>query len=290
MLLFIALISSAEVKAQMKPSRTDLPIAKSIFPTKNSREYSKKGAFYVHWGYNFSSYTKSNIHFTGEGYDFTLKGVKAADRPTKLSSVYINPKTVSIPQFNFHIGYHIKDNYTISIGWDHMKYVVGIPQTVKIDGYIGNTISEANIDASRFAGTYNDEEITLTEDFLTYEHTDGYNFASVAIERNDDIWVAKNQKQSLVMETGVDLGLLIPRSDVRLMGVGANHYWNVAGFGASAKVGVKFFFLKRLYLQGTFKAGFTHLGNVYTTGKEYSDRAKQNIGFFQQYIVLGVMI
>ena len=290
LLLLFTFISASNLAAQMKTKDNTATVGKSIFPIKNTRLYSKKGGFFIHWGYNFANYTKSNIHFTGQGYDFTLKGVSAADRPSKLDMTYIRPKTISIPQFNFHIGYNINDTYSVSIGWDHMKYVADIPQTVKIDGYISNTVSEANIDASAFAGTYNGEEILLTEDFLTFEHTDGYNFASVAIERNDDIWVAKNQNQSLAMETGIDLGLLIPRSDVRLFGTGANHYWNVAGWGASAKVGAKFFFTKRLYLQGSLKFGFTNLTNIYTTGKEYSDRAKQNIGFFQQYIVLGFII
>jgi len=132
-------------QSDINQSNTEGQIAKSIFNPKYSRTESNKGKIFFHWGYNFSSYAKSDIHFTGPGYDFTIHDVKASDRPTKLSMTYINPAKLTIPQFNFHFGYFIKDNYSISIGWDHMKYVVDIPQTVRISGYINEEISNPGI-------------------------------------------------------------------------------------------------------------------------------------------------
>ncbi|ADY52992.1 hypothetical protein Pedsa_2446 [Pseudopedobacter saltans DSM 12145] len=262
----------------------------SIFNPKNSKDYSNKGRFYVHWGYNFSFYSKSNIHFKGPGYNFTLHKVHAADRPSKLNWDYINPVEITIPQFNFHFGYYIKDNYSISLGWDHMKYVVNTPQKVTITGYIHPEISNPAIQTGAYAGTYDHEEFEIKEDFVTFEHTDGYNFATVSLERYDDIWVAHNKKQYLTMETGFDTGLLIPRTDATLFGVGKNHYWNVAGWGASAKVGAKFFFSKHFFLQGSFKSGFTNLSRIRTTGRKAFDNARQNINFFEHYYVLGFVI
>lgn len=263
------------------------PIAKSIFNPKYSRTESNKGKFYFHWGYNFSSYGKSDIRFKGTGYDFTLMDVKAADRPTKLSMTYINPATISIPQFNFHFGYFIKDNYSISLGWDHMKYVVDIPQTVRIKGHISPEISEPGIPTYGMAGTYNGEQVTLVDSVLQFEHTDGYNFASVALERHDDIWVSRTGKSYLSMETGAEVGLLVPRTDVRLFGVGENNYWNIAGYGAAAKVGLQYHFFRGLYLQTSFKTGWTDLNNIRTTGRNNIDKASQSIWFFENYWVLG---
>ena len=53
---------------------------------------------------------------------------------------------------------------TVSLGIDHMKYVMKNNQTVKINGEI-NT-------GGGFDGTYKNSEIVLTEEFLTFEHTD----------------------------------------------------------------------------------------------------------------------
>lgn len=262
-------------------------IGKSIFKPKNLRTESNKGKFFFFWGYNFSSYAKSDIHFTGPNYDFILHDVKAGDRPTKFGSTYFDPSRLTIPQFNLHFGYYIKDNYSISLGWDHMKYVVDIPQEVKITGYIGDEISTPGIPTGNRAGQYNGEKIMVDSAMLTFEHTDGYNFASVGLERYDDIINNRKGQQVLTMESGVDVGLLIPRSDVHLFGEGGNHFWNIAGYGASAKVGLHYRFYKGLYLQGNFKTGWTDLYNIRTTGRRGVDKATQQIWFFENYWALG---
>lgn len=278
----VVLIATSTLQAQEVG-----PIGKSIFKTKNQRTESNKGKFFAHWGYNFSSYNKSDIHFRGPGYDFTLHNVKAGDRPTKFGTTYFDPSRLTIPQFNLHFGYFFKDNYSISLGWDHMKYVMDIPQRVKITGFIEDHISDPGLPTGEYAGEYNGEYIEVGPDMLTFEHTDGYNFASVGIERYDDIIVNRKGKQVLTMETGVDVGLVVPRSDVHLFGEGKNHYWNIAGYGASAKAGVQYRFWKGLYLQGSFKVGNTQMDKIRTTGRNKLDRAKQNIWFFENYWVLG---
>jgi hypothetical protein len=90
------------------------------------------------FGDGTEQFSKSDIHFKGNGYDFVLHNVVAHDRPSDLSWDYINPKEVSIPQFNFRYGYFIKDNLAIVIAQDHMKYVMDQNQTVDITGNISD--------------------------------------------------------------------------------------------------------------------------------------------------------
>lgn len=260
---------------------------KSIFKQRSKRSFSRENHFFAYWGYNFSWYGKSDIHFSGPGYDFTLKDVVAKDRQSRLSIDYLNPGKLTIPQFNFRVGYFIKDNYSVSLGWDHMKYVVEVPQTVKVTGHISSGISSPAITTGIYAGTYKNTDLTIQPDFLTFEHTDGFNYASADLERYDDIWVSRSGSLALTMETGVGLGVVVPRSDVRLLGVGANHYWNVAGYGMSAKAGLKFYFAKWIYLQSNVKAGWTNLTNIHTTGRNNIDKAKQRISYLENYWVLG---
>lgn len=258
----------------------------SIFKV-SPRDYSRKGKFFVHWGYNFSWYADSDISFKGKGYDFVLKNVAAQDRPTKLSWTYINPAEISIPQFNFHAGYFIKDNYSISIGWDHMKYVIDVPQQVKITGHIDEFVSEPGIATGTYEGTYSNDDLTITSDFLTFEHTDGFNYASVEVERYDDAWVSKSKKRTLTLETGLGLGVVVPRTDVRFFKVGQNNYWNLAGWGVSVKAGLKYYFSKQIYFQGNLKAGHTNLSDIHTTGRNDIDGASQKINYLENYWVLG---
>lgn len=285
--LFCMQLSFAQKSVQTNNDST-LNLPKSIFKVQ-ARDYSRQGKWYAHWGYNVSGYAKSDINFNGKGYNFTLKDVVARDRPTPLSATYIDPTRISIPQFNFHFGYFIKDNYSISLGWDHMKYVVDVPQQVKISGYIDATISEPAIPTGAYAGTYDNDDFTIQPDFLTFEHTDGFNYASVEVERYDDAWKAKKGKMYLTMETGLGIGAVIPRTDVRLLEVGQNNFWNVAGWGISAKAGAKLFFNQHLFFQGSLKAGYTDLSNIRTTGRNDFDKAKQRITFLQNYWVLGYL-
>ena len=288
LLLLSILTITAFAQSPTKTSAdSTLNLPKSIFKNVSPRTYSNKGKFYLHWGYNFSSYAKSDLRLYGKGYDFTLKNVVAHDRPTPLSSTYIDISRLSIPQFNFHFGYFIKDNYSISLGWDHMKYVLDVPQTVKITGTISPSISETAIDASAYGGTYYNADFTINPDFLTFEHTDGFNYASIEVERYDDAWRAKKGKMYLAMETGLGAGLIVPRTDVRLLGVGQNNFWNVAGYGISAKAGAKLFFNTHLFFQGSLKTGWTNLSNIRTTGRNNIDKAQQKISYLENYWVLG---
>ncbi|RZL36296.1 MAG: hypothetical protein EOO96_07300, partial [Pedobacter sp.] len=168
---------------ELKTSSTNnTPSSKSLFNPEHKRNFSRKGDFYFHWGYNSSWYGKSDIRLEGPNYDFTLHDVAAHDRQSKLDWDWLNPGLITVPQYNIRVGYFIKDNYSISIGWDHMKYVMDIPQSVAITGTIGPNITPENISTGALAGTYNGQTINVKESMLTYEHTDGFNYANVEVE------------------------------------------------------------------------------------------------------------
>jgi len=285
----LLLVFGYKVKAQDNTNTSEgtVKIGKSLFSNEVKRNFSRKGDFYFHWGYNHSWYGKSDINFKGPGYDFTLKDVTAQDRQSKLSWDYLNPGLISVPQYNIRAGYFFKDNYSISVGWDHMKYVVDIPQTVAVTGYIGEQVSDPGVPTGLYAGTYNGEMINVKSDMLTYEHTDGFNYANVELERYDDIWVAPSRETSLTLETGLGLGMMVPRSDVRLFGQGRNNNWNVSGYGFSAKMGLKFYVTKGFYLQNTTKVGTTNLKNVHTTGRNDVDKASQKINYVENFFAAG---
>ena len=253
----------------------------------------RKGTWYLSWGYNRSTYANSDIHFVGPNYDFTLEKVVAKDFPTPLSEfgTYVNPSLLSIPQFNFHAGYFINDKWAISIGWDHMKYVMVNDQLSSITGNIGAQVSNPTIDVNpSYVGTYNHSPFTINStDFLTFEHTDGFNYASIEAENYQPIWKGKKKSLQLDWMNGFGAGLIVPRSDVRLFKVGANHFWNVAGAGASVKTGLRLNFSKLLYFEAVVKAGTTRLWDIRTTGRKV-DHAEQSISYVEGYGALGFTI
>jgi hypothetical protein len=245
-----------------------------------------KGTFYLYWGWNQAQYSKSDIHFTGNNYDFTLKKVIARERQTPFNlKIYLNPTQLTIPQVNYRMGYFVSDHYDISFGVDHMKYVMKRGQTVAIQGSLKNT-------GTKYDGVYNGENIVLSPDFLTYEHTDGLNYINLEVNRHDKIadlskYNIKNVHISLT--EGISVGGLYPRTDIKLLVNKENDEFHWAGYGIAAKVGLNIAFLKYLFFQTELKGGFINMPDIRTTNSE-ADRAKQHFFFMQANVLFGFRI
>lgn len=230
-----------------------------------------KGRFFIYWGWNRETFSKSGIRFEGADYDFKLSNVVAHDRQTKFGLPYFNPFRISNPQYNWRVGYMISNHYSVSIGWDHMKYVVDSLQTVKMDGYINNTI-------------YSGQNQVLTKDFLQFEHTNGLNYINTEIRRIDKLYSTKNF--SINLTEGVGLGILYPKSDVVLLSKPENDEWHLSGYGASVVVGLNFTFFERYFVQTEFKHGYIDMPDIVTTNLS-ADKASQTFFFNQYNIVFG---
>ncbi|MGB0868057.1 MAG: hypothetical protein ACPG6V_01440 [Flavobacteriales bacterium] len=242
---------------------------------------SKKGQMYVYWGWNVTKYTDSDITFKGDDYDFTLKDVQASHRPTPFNfHDYFNPGQLTIPQFNFRFGYFFHNNYNVSVGFDHMKYVMKPFQTVKMDGYIENSGSD-------YDGVYDNVDQAMNKDFLRFEHTDGLNYANVEVRRVDELFKYKNVVLNATY--GLGAGLLIPRTNTTLLGKERYDEVHVSGWGSAAVVGLNLTFYERYFIQSEFKGGYINMQNVRTTKSE-SDVAKQDFFFSQLNVVFGVRI
>jgi hypothetical protein len=257
------------------PNITQDTIGKSWF-SDYRRSYSRKGSFYIQAGFNWTGFGESDINFDGPGYDFTLEDLSGHDEPYKLSL-----------QYNVHGGYFIRDNYSISLGFDHMKYVIDMPQQSRMSGQIDAQVSSPGIPSGQFEGNFDRQPITVTPDLLTLEYTDGFNYLSTHLSRYDDIWVSSNRKTSLALETGIGGGLVIPRSEVRLFGLGMNNKFNVAGWAGSVRGGLMLNFNRRVYFIVNLEAGYANMYRVHTTGRNDIDKASQKLNFLQNSYFIG---
>lgn len=244
-----------------------------------------KGKFYVYWGWNNAQYTKSDIRFKGENYDFTLDNVVAHDRQTPFGIKYFNPAEMTIPQYNFRLGYFFHNNWNVSFGIDHMKYVMDQDQYVNMNGTINN--------GSAFDGTYTNTSKQLTEDFLKFEHTDGLNYANIEIRRFDNLIhfpISKNGKGIDVNLTeGIGGGILYPKTNTTLMGQERHDDFHLSGYGVGAMVGINFTFWDYFFIQAELKGGYIDMNDIKTT-QFSSDKAQQDFFYSQQNIVFGAII
>ena len=241
-----------------------------------------KGKFFVFWGGNRDNFTKSDIRFYGSNYDFTIADVSAIDRPQGWHIDYINPANMTIPQTNFKLGYFINNHYSISIGTDHMKYVMVQNNVVPIKGFYPN------------AGAYNElagaNQVNLTPEFLTFEHTDGLNYVHSELARFDDIskvfHLPNTDKFQINLTEGIGAGLLFPKTNTKLLNKDRYDEYHVSGYGVSAKVGLNFTFFKHYFIQTELKGGYINMNDI-RTSFDPSDRASQSFYFFQKIIAFG---
>ena len=252
---------------------------------KTGSPYDNKGKLFISWGWNRSAYTRSDIHFRGQDYNFTLKDVVAKDRPTPFTLRYFNPSKMTIPQYNFRIGYYLTPKYSLSFGFDHMKYVMSQNQTVRINGSISAT-------GTSYDHQYVNEDIVLTDKFLQFEHTNGLNYLNLELRRTDHLLGRKELKVKNIdisLIEGFGAGILYPKTDVTLLNYERNDQWHLAGYGFDLIAGVKITFFKHFFVQGEAKGGFITMPDILTTNYP-DDHASQHFFFSQANVNLGVQI
>lgn len=254
--------------------------------TQNPEKYTahNKGKIYMFWAGNREKFSKSDIHFKGQNYDFTLYDVLAEDKPKGWHIDYINPGRVTIPQTNFRIGYFISDHYNISLGLDHMKYVMRQFETAKYSGYYPNPGS--------YGEYVSNDQIYLTEEFLTFEHTDGLNYINTAFCRVDDIskifGIKNTDKFQINITEGIGAGILLPKTNAKVMNMERHDDFHVAGYGVDIKAGLNFTFFKHFFIQTELKGGYINMPSIQTTYNSTKvDKASQDFNFIQTIVAFG---
>ncbi len=251
---------------------------------KTPKKYTEtnKGKFFISWGGNRESFSESDITFRGDDYHFTLYDVVAHDKPKGYHIDYVNPSRMTIPQTNFRLGYFVSDHYIISLGLDHMKYVMFQDKAVNFSGYYPKYGSYGEV--------LSNNQTLLTEDFLTFEHTDGLNYIHAEVSRFDDVsklfTIGNTDKIQINLTEGIGGGLIYPKTNAKILGKERHDDFHVSGYGVSAKVGLNITIFKHFYVQGELKGGYINMPDIRTT-YDPVDRASQEFFFFQRIIVFG---
>lgn len=254
-------------------------------PLENKFKTQKKGKFYFYWGWNKAQYSYSDIRFKGDNYNFTLFDVAAQDRQTGWDpSVYLNPGNMTIPQTVARVGYYFHDNWNLSLGIDHMKYVMVRNQLATIDGYI-----DLQNSFTQFNGIYDNEQLMISEDFLQFEHTDGLNYINIEISRVDNLgeffkWDSKKVQLNILESIGI--GVLYPKTNSTLLSKERYDDFHFSGFGVSLKGGINLTLFDHFFIQAEIKSGYINMSDIRTTTSN-ADSASQDFLFFQRNISFG---
>jgi hypothetical protein len=278
-LFFLFFVNIDVVLAQEKAPTTEFWTKKwSFFPKKT---IGKSNNWYFSWGYNRATFRKIDLHLQGADYDFTVYDVVAHDRPSVFTfRRYFGLTSLTIPQYNYRFGRKIGNNWWLSFGADHMKYVVDQGQIAKISGVISETISP------KYAGQYLQVPIILSEDFLRFEHSDGLSLMSLELDYT--FHLVRYGQFTLNFAPGFGGVWVVCRTDVAVFDDRLNTKFHIAGYSAQGKANFEIDWKNRIFFQYGLKMGYISLPDILIKTKSDSRRADQNIRFLERIGVLGV--
>jgi hypothetical protein len=233
----------------------------------------KKGSAFLNWGWNRAAYTNSTLKMKGDDYNLTLEKLAAKDRPTKFASKdYLRYDRITIPQTDLRVGYFLKDNVALVFGVDHMKYVMNQDQVAHVKGEIARN--------SKYKGTY-DQDMAISADFLTFEHTDGLNCLNVGIEVYKDLIKRENSRVKLHWIYGGMLGVMLPKTNVKFLDYERTDRFHVSGGDIEARTAIQALFLKHMIVRIEGDAGYINMPDIILHKSGINGKGKQNFAFAQ---------
>lgn len=245
------------------------------------KQITQKGSMYFLWGYNRSIYGKSDINFAGENYNFTIHKARAKDNPSRKAKTYFDPSTLSVPQFNIRVGLYTNSNWDISLGYDHMKYVMVNWQEAKLTGSI--PASENQYLNGEFDGEY----YMINDNIIHYENSNGLNYITAQAVYNKLFFRTNDRKFAIRGRLGMGMGAIVTQTDFNFNGQGYHTLLKLTGFGASIHSGVRFEFFNRFFAQSNFSTGAISLPHLQTIANT-NNYANQKFVYADWQLVGGV--
>ena len=258
-------------------AQTNAPAAvESKVQSAAARDAENAKKWSVYWGWNRSNYSNSDIHFWGQGHDFTIKNAQATDMQTDLSrlfDIYLHPANITIPQTNLRVAYQYNADTAIALNLDHLKYVMTIGQVAEVVG----TANGAVLSGTR----------EINDNFVAFEHTDGLNVISLEIEKQRPIDLFGPAFPARVFALA-GIGIVIPKSNVTMTVIGQtrNDEFHVAGYSAGLGAGLEIDFYKDFFFRTAYKFGYVNLPDVLTSAR--GDKASHQFTYNEILIAAGM--
>jgi hypothetical protein len=217
---------------KVKSPLIDLSKKSELVVQKLEQESGKQngGMIYVMWGYNRGYHSAADTTFHTPNGTFTIHDAVGYDRPTKFGIAYLDPTQMSKPQYNIRIGYQFNEKWAVEIGQDHMKWVFDPSRQYEITGDydkpLWGHVPFEQVKESGNAG------------FVLFEHTDGYNYVHAGPVFTKNLFTTKNDRFRVDASAGAGLGLLVPKTRVRIWDEAdgglrdVDNKFKVAGWGA----------------------------------------------------------
>jgi hypothetical protein len=266
---------------------TSLLLVFSLYSQKkfsNKKKVSNaKNTLFAYWGYNRSFYTKSDIRFKGQGYDFTLSNATASDNPSTDIKQYVNLKSITVPQFNTRIGYYYKDQWCISLGYDHMKYLFDNNNQVMMSGVVNEGVD------SLWSGIYENRPTITNANHFHYENSNGLNYIRLELMRSLKLYQTRDKLFAITGNFSFGSGMMLTISDFNFQQQFDRYKASISGFGFSSHLSIRFEFWRHFFIQPEFSGGWINLTKVKLRKSDPKAIAKHHFWYYQNNITIGAL-
>lgn len=251
-----------------------------LFATAQQKDKKRKHEFYFSWGYNKEWFTHSNLHISQPALsnDFTFKNIKGYDHPGWDGQLFT--KAISIPQYNYRIGYFIneKKGLAIEINFDHTKFIFGDNQLVHVKGTIGGKGYDGNV-------LFKENDAPGADSSSYYFLNNGANFLLFNILKR---WhFISNKKETIKIDALAKFGIgpVIPHVENKFFNQKANdEHFQVGGWNIGVEGAIRATFFNHVYLEYTNKLDYARYSGL----RIYQGTAKQAFGTYEMILNLGL--
>ncbi len=180
---------------------------------------------------------------------------------------------MSIPQYNLTIGCWLKGRFGIEIGHDHMKWVFDNSRTYEFSGnfspalYVHNPDAQYGWDGVKPV-TFDDVKQTGDATWLSFEHTNGYNYVFAALVFLQPIYHGPKGKLAFVSRLGAGAGVMIPQTSVHMHRdqawnwQGYDNQFHLVGGGGHASAGLRVTAFDRVFFEAIARTSLIKISNA----------------------------
>lgn len=235
---------------------------------------------YFSWGYNRNFHSNTDVKFTTADGTFTVHDTVGKDRPSPFSTeAYFNPSNISIPQYNMELGVMFNERWGIEAKQDHMKLVFDNSRPYEITGDYNRQVIITNEHPTnewdqQIPVDFSVAKANKDASWLSFEHTDGYNYVSLGAVYNQKLFETKKEKFKIDSRFGAGAGLMIPKTKVMMHQdrqwnwEGLDNKFHIAGGGVHAEAKLRFTFWNSIFLQVATRGTYIKVKDALVDGSE----------------------
>jgi hypothetical protein len=232
---------------------------------------SHRGEFYFSWGYNTEWYTRSNVKISQPDLanNYTFKNIRGHDH--KGWDEGLLSKALTIPQYNYRIGYFFNDknDLGIEINFDHTKFIFADGQQAHIKGIL--------------SGKAVDSSVNFSAPNFYYYLNNGANFLLFNIVKRWHWHTNKKENIKIDLLGKAGIGPVVPHVDNSFFGNKNDPDFQFGGWNTGIEGTLRATFFKHVYAELAGKFDYAR----YSSLKIYKGTARQAFGTAEIILNLG---